>query len=268
MIRFIAHPTDFSAEGIAAFEHALALALLNRCPLVLLHVYLPSEPREFEGFPQIRDTLQRWHYLTPGAQQADVLPKTGVKVTKVDLRDDEAVDGLCTFLNDHRPDLIVMATHGRAGIERWLKGSVSAGVVKNTLVPTLIFGRDVRPFVASDTGAINIRTVVVPVDHSPSPNLVTRKLADLTEALKVSLDYVHVGEQVPAVWDGAGGRRPIRKLVGPVVDALLKEAAQSQLLAMPTAGRHGFLDAIRGSTTERVVSRADCPLLVLPVPFL
>jgi nucleotide-binding universal stress UspA family protein len=34
---------------------------------------------------------------------------------------------------------------------------------------------------------------------------------------------------------------------------------------MPTAGPHGFLDAIRGSTTERVVRHATCPVLSVPV---
>jgi nucleotide-binding universal stress UspA family protein len=265
MIRVIAHPTDFSAEGMVAFEHALALALLNRCALMLLHVYALDEPGGFKRFPQVRDTLRRWRCLAPDAEQADVLTETGVKVTKVDLRDDEAIDGLAGFLKTHRPDLLVMATHGRAGIERWLKGSVSAGVASQTLVPTLVFGRDVRPFVASDTGAMNIRSVVVPVDHNPSANLATRKLVELTEALKVPLDYVHVGERAPAVWDGSGGSVPIRNLDGPVVDALVNEAASASLLAMTTAGRHGFLDAIRGTTTERVVSRAGCPILVLPV---
>jgi nucleotide-binding universal stress UspA family protein len=37
------------------------------------------------------------------------------------------------------------------------------------------------------------------------------------------------------------------------------------LVAMPTTGRHGFLDAVRGSTTSQVVARAPCPVLTLPL---
>ena len=37
------------------------------------------------------------------------------------------------------------------------------------------------------------------------------------------------------------------------------------LIAMPTAGQKGFLDALRGSTTERVVAQARCPVLAVPV---
>ena len=37
------------------------------------------------------------------------------------------------------------------------------------------------------------------------------------------------------------------------------------VIALPTAGHHGFLDAVRGSTTERVVRQAPCSVLAVPV---
>jgi nucleotide-binding universal stress UspA family protein len=45
----------------------------------------------------------------------------------------------------------------------------------------------------------------------------------------------------------------------------LAEAKGANLIAMPVAGRDGLLDALRGSTSERVVSKANCPVLALPV---
>ena len=35
------------------------------------------------------------------------------------------------------------------------------------------------------------------------------------------------------------------------------------LIGMPTAGHHGVLDALRGSTTERVIRHAPCPVFAL-----
>jgi len=32
---------------------------------------------------------------------------------------------------------------------------------------------------------------------------------------------------------------------------------------MPTAGHQGFLDALRGSTTEQVLRKAPCPVLAI-----
>ena len=36
------------------------------------------------------------------------------------------------------------------------------------------------------------------------------------------------------------------------------------LVIMVTEGRHGFLEALRGSTTEQVLRRAPCPVLAVP----
>jgi nucleotide-binding universal stress UspA family protein len=46
-----------------------------------------------------------------------------------------------------------------------------------------------------------------------------------------------------------------------VVDTILKEANERHvdLIAMPTDGHLGFLDALRGSTTERMIRHACCP---------
>ena len=39
----------------------------------------------------------------------------------------------------------------------------------------------------------------------------------------------------------------------------------SDLIGMPTMGHHGFLDALRGNTTERLLRQAPCPVLAVPV---
>ena len=51
---------------------------------------------------------------------------------------------------------------------------------------------------------------------------------------------------------------------GEVVPAILDAAHGSGLVVMPTQGHHGFLDALRGSTTERVLREVACPVLALP----
>jgi nucleotide-binding universal stress UspA family protein len=52
---------------------------------------------------------------------------------------------------------------------------------------------------------------------------------------------------------------------GNVVEAIVDAAVELDvdLIAMPTAGHHGVLDALRGSTTERVIRHAPCPVLAL-----
>ena len=53
---------------------------------------------------------------------------------------------------------------------------------------------------------------------------------------------------------------------GEVVEAILDECEEqgADLIVMATDGREGFLDALRGTTTEQVLRAAKCPLLAVP----
>ena len=53
---------------------------------------------------------------------------------------------------------------------------------------------------------------------------------------------------------------------GQPVETILRAATErnADLIVMATAGRQGFLDALRGSTTERVLRHAPCPVLAVP----
>ena len=55
-------------------------------------------------------------------------------------------------------------------------------------------------------------------------------------------------------------------MVGPIVETIAATAREldADLIVMTTRGRHGFLDALRGSTTERVLAEAGCALLAIP----
>ncbi|HEY5724290.1 MAG TPA: universal stress protein [Allosphingosinicella sp.] len=264
MIRSIAHPTDLSREGESAFEHALSLAMAHRCHLDVLHVRGPGGGSEWKNFPHVREVLQRWNILEPGARIEDIQANTGVSVRKVDIRDSDPILGLSRFLQGHPSELIVLRSHGRAGLERWLASSVSAELARETRIATLILGPESRPFVDPATGRIDIATVLVPVDHEPAPDHALAVLESLVDGLEVELDYVHVGDDPPRLLDARQMHRPVRTIGGPVVETLVAEAQEAGLIAMPTAGRHGLLDALRGSTMERVVRAAPCPVLAIP----
>jgi nucleotide-binding universal stress UspA family protein len=54
--------------------------------------------------------------------------------------------------------------------------------------------------------------------------------------------------------------------IGDVIDVILEAAlnTEADLIVMSTDGRHGFLDALRGSHSERVLRGSPCPLLAIP----
>lgn len=266
MISAIAHPTDFSTEGNVAFAHALRLALANRCRLDLLHVRSPRDGDHWSEFPHVRETLVAWGLLAPGASTDDIAAKTGVTVRKVDIREKDAVHGLNQFLLGHRPDLLVMGTHGRDGLNRWLAGSVSESIAQRTHLPTLFIGPEARSFVDCKTGALGLDTILVAVTHEPSPDRALGTLERLTEGLAPTHHFVHVGDAEPKLITSTGEPIIVKRLQGPVVGAILSEAEKvdANLIAMPTAGHHGFLDVLRGSTTEQVLRQSPCPVLALP----
>jgi nucleotide-binding universal stress UspA family protein len=54
---------------------------------------------------------------------------------------------------------------------------------------------------------------------------------------------------------------------GEPADTILQTAAElpADLIVMTTDGPDGFLDALRGTTSERVLMKGRCPLATLPV---
>ena len=77
------------------------------------------------------------------------------------------------------------------------------------------------------------------------------------------------GKRAPELADEHGEplNLPIMVREGPVVDTILAVADElkADAIAMPTAGRHGLLDAARGSTTAKILDDASWPLLAVPV---
>jgi nucleotide-binding universal stress UspA family protein len=137
-------------------------------------------------------------------------------------------------------------------------------------VPTLLIGSGSRSFVDAQSGQTNLRRILVPLTPAPSPTRALQLLASLLSAAGVTADafeLMHVAETAPDSFDEAPVSERIERFEGPVVETILRVANERQvdLIAMPTIGDRGLLDAFRGSTTSRVISRAPCPVLTLPL---
>ncbi|MDX2203922.1 MAG: universal stress protein [Hyphomicrobiaceae bacterium] len=264
----IAHATDFSPQSHTAFQHALRLAVAARCRLDILHVRDPDAEESWDAFPRVRQTLAEWEMLESAARPEEIETQLGVKVAKIEIKSAAPAQGLSEFLVGHRPDLLVAATHGRTGLSRLLSGSVSQEVVARASVPTLLIGPRTRPFVDPGSGTLRLAGVLMPVADHPARAL--EALAHLMGPAGLSLeavDAIAVGLALPDLVAVEGRAVPVRALSGPVAETILEAAAETRcdLIVMPTAGRHGFLDGLRGSTTQQVLPAAPCPVLSLPL---
>lgn len=273
-IRSVLNAVDFTASGELAFAHALKIALAGRTRLYLLHAAPDGgDEVDWSAFPGVRRTLARWGALPEGSAMSHVDNRLGIQVAKVSATDRDPVRAIVRFVYDHKNDLIVLATHGRDGLSRWLHGAVAEPAAREADTPTLFLPPAARGFVDPDNGALQLRNVLVPIDHRPRPQAAVREAARLCRTLalsEVALHLVYVGEQraMPALEVETAAPFAVTReaRAGEVVNEILAAATacQADLIAMATAGRHGILDALRGSTTERVLRHAPCPVLAVP----
>lgn len=266
-LRAIAHPTDFSEASAAAFAHALRIALTAKCPLFILHVSSDAAKDDWAAFPHVRHTLASWGLMDERESPAAIEHKLGVKVVKAEMMPMGIVQGIERFLHDHPADLIVLSTEGRKGAARWLHGSLAEALARAAQLPTLFVPEKTRGFVDPARGELHLRRVLIPVDHAPQPAAAVDAIVSIAQMLAGGAEerLLHIGKQPPPV-DRAGRPLQVIKGQGDVVDSIVRTATEwhADLIGMPTAGHHGFLDALRGSNTERVLRQAPCPVLAVP----
>jgi nucleotide-binding universal stress UspA family protein len=269
-IRSIVHPTDFSEASAAAFAHALRIALSTKAMLTLLHV-ANAHKEEWTSFPHVRQTLAAWGLMDEKESPDAIQAKLGVTLRKVEMEPQSPLDGVRHFVGLHAADLLVLATEGRQGVARWLHGSVAEAISRATHKPTLFVPHKARGFVDPHRGEQRLHNVLIPVDHEPNPAAVIADIAVFVHGLtgvEGQARLLHIGANAPRVQHPADPHRllPVDIRKGDPVEAINNFANEwpADLIVMPTAGHVGYLDALRGSTTERVLRQAPCPVLAMP----
>lgn len=270
-IRSIVHPTDFSEASETAFTHALRIAVAAKAALTILHVASEPGADDWAAFPHVRRTLAHWGLMDESESPEAIHAKLGVLVRKVEMAPQSPLDGIRHFLRMHPADLVVLSTEARQGVARWLSGSVAEEVARATHVPTLFVPAKARGFVDPMRGEVRLHHVLIPVDHDPKPAAAISTImgfAHLLTGIDAEERLLHVGQRAPQVERHAEPHRPLPVAMrkGDPVEAIIDVANDwpADLIGMPTAGHHGFLDAVRGSTTERVLRQAPCPVLAVP----
>ena len=269
-VESIFHPTDLSATSRPAFAHTLAISLIQKARFEILHVGSES-PERWERFPGVRDTLERWGLLEPGSERAAVFDELAIRVAKVQLAGDP-VRATLDYVRENEPDLLVLGTRGREGLARWLDHSIAQQIARRSRTMTLFVPDHGRAFVSPDDGHLSLRRILVPVDRTPDATEALIRSARVAEALRdapVVISLLHVGPGPMPDYDrpeGEGWTWQALRREGSVAQEILAvaDSLAADLIVMPTDGRNGVLDALRGSFVERVVAEAPCPVLAVP----
>jgi len=266
---------------MTAFNHALKLALTERSRLILMYAMEEDKHTlDWDKFPKVRDTLYNWGLIHKDASRKDIYDKLGVEVQKIIGKGESIVDSVVGLVNEQDVDLIVLATHGREGLPRWVNTSKSEPIARKALVPTLFIPHNAKPFVSKDSGEIHLKEILVPIDHKPLPQRAIEFGINIGRRYggnKSQIHIVHVLEKkkpwsetdMPEIYLPEGEDCIMRfeykkKSIG---DEIIRVADEidADLIVIATEGHTGFLDVIYGSTSEIVLRNSNCPTLTIPV---
>jgi nucleotide-binding universal stress UspA family protein len=271
-VESVFHPSDFSEASEIAFVHALKAALVAKARLSVLHVTVGSDV-DWQDFPGVRDTLERWKLIPKGSPESAV-GQLGIDVCKVVASSTDPVSACLDYLEEVPADLIVLAVRQREGRMRWLGKSVGKPVARQAGQMTLFIPHGVEGFVSRANGSVSLRSILIPVASKPRPQPALEATVRIIRNLELSpgtVTLLHAGpaSEMPAVKlpEDTGWTWQRAARAGEPVDVILQAATEfgADLIVMTTDGPDGFLDGLRGTTSERVLRKARCPVANLPV---
>jgi len=291
MIKKILCAIDRSPSSLQAFGYALALARWQSARLNLLEVIEEAPPPGVnraptsDGVPnETRTTLERDLRRVLTARRA-----SDVKV-EISLRNGNVVQEILEQAKKSQPDLMVIGSHGRGGIQRLVLGSVAEKVLRLATCPVLTVRRGVRLVRRSRSP---FATILCPTDFSAAANKAVayaKRLAQEADAKLILMTAVEwpfgdevtsgaVAELQKSIASNAsdaltrllprpasnGPRAQAIVAVGKASAAIVKvaRARSVDLIVMGVSGRGALDVAILGSTTHHVIREGAWPVLTV-----
>ena len=285
--------TDFSDFSNRTVNYGIALAKEFDSKLFVCHVIDLSSVAiygEFQLDPvglQERIMIDANEQLQEliGAQQIDWEPLISVG---------HAADEISRIVEEQDIDLVISATRGRSGLKRLILGSVTERLMRTLSCPLLVVHSPDKAFVAADNQQVNIKSILIGCDFSPDSEVAFEHGLSLAQEFQSELHLAHVIEtsiyqelhktdspveeelqqeikvkliqklqdMVPE--EARNWCKPQTNLLeGHPYEELVKYAEKHNIdmIVLGTRG-HGLVKSLLiGSTTDRVVRRAPCPVL-------
>lgn len=275
---------DDSQAGRAALAEAANRTKRHGGRIVLVHaVYFDTE--EYGIAPeQLERRLKVGEKLCIQTKEA-ITSGFGVEVQSL-LCEGDPPAVILDVANGKKADLIVMGTYGRRGLNRLLMGSATSQVIVNSPVDVLI----VKKECAVCTG--EYKSILIPFDGSDfSKKSLNRacQLARLDNARVTALYVIPRYEEMLGFFRTESIKKSLLQEAQKIIDTARDMASKvgisikteiteghagdkiietagrlkNDLIVMGTYGWRGVNKAIMGSTTERVIISAACPILVV-----
>jgi nucleotide-binding universal stress UspA family protein len=176
---------------------------------------------------------------------------------------------LLDFEAEQRPDLVVMATHGRTGIARFAFGSVTDRLVREGTAPVLVVRRTTadaqsptRALVMLDGSGVaeQVLPLVRELLGKPLQAVTLYRVVSDPDDRGAAASYLE-GVAARLATDGVA-ITPLVDIGDPVRD-VERAAEQVDLVILCTHGRGGFDRLRHGSVAEAVMREVDKPVLLV-----
>ncbi len=294
-------PTDFSHYALYAMKYAVAICEKYGGTLHIAHVMDSAlfGHGHNHGFGLTQNELDRLivsmeeHAERRLAHLCRMAGDAGVKAEWHLVRG-KAANRIIGLLDEADCGLVVLATHGRTGVEHIVFGSVAEKVVRHSPVPVLSIKHPEHEFVQEDEDGIHfdLKRILFPTDFSELSDKSLPYATSMCREFDATLVLLHASE-VPVVLP------EFMPDAASVVEGELRESAEKSLdnmrkqlegvrietvacsglphreichtvqgthvdlVVMPTHGRSGFGHVLFGSVAEKTVRMAQCPVLTV-----
>jgi nucleotide-binding universal stress UspA family protein len=284
--------TDFSDLSNQAVPMGIALAKEFNAKLYLCHVIEWPPTGYGEAYIEFEEILQRTEdYALKELSQ--LIGDVGIDWEPVTM-EGHVANEITRIAKEKHADLVVSSTHGRSGLKRFMLGSVTERLIRSLPCPVLsVHGKEIE-FSDIEKQEIRFRKILVGCDFSADSNLAFQYALSLAQEFQSELHLAHIIEppvyrdQFEAAAEvGEKLRQDLREqlnhklvdmvseealiwctpktilMAGSPQEELIKYALLNDidLIVLGVRG-HGLAETLlMGSTTDRVVRKASCPVL-------
>lgn len=260
-LKLLADPAEDKVEILRSFLPVEQLHLFTGLPITIVEMVNNNDlVREVEKY--LEDQSAKFPNLATTTKWVADHPVTAI----LDRSEDKG--------------LVIMASHGQSGLNRWIMGSVTTQIVRASNTPVLVINSHTVEFEPTP----GVKKILVPLDQSPRAEQALEMAAKLAKRVGAKL-LLYQG--VFWRWRTSQGEQSLinsarlylEKLAESITDVETEVCAhpsvdgpriveQSQvhdadLIVMTSHGRSGLSRWVLGSVTENVVQRAECPVLVV-----
>lgn len=274
-VRNILFATDFSPCSEAVFPYVCSVARKYDATLHILHVISP-EVLSIDPplILQARETVERQMQDMAASEQLE-----GVRHQEV-IADGDVTEAINKAVYDDKIDLVLVGTHGRTGIRKFVLGSVAEDVVRNATCPVLTLGPKLAADARREAKFNHILFATELKPENPQALDYALLLASEHNAALTIFHAIPLAPVVDAETATAVLRRKLLEMVPPdpnrttPPEAVVEIGTPADLIVNAAAMRHADLIVLGAhrpailtthlmDTAYKVIVGAPCPVLTV-----